>query len=134
MCNDLVFAFEAAQIGLRMGVDACWAGDSSASGILGSLVSFFTGNFDGGDTIGQARAGWLLDYSESHASAKENHASFIGPLGVAAKSTGDTALLDNAFRTTLDLLESPQFNRQCISSAVGLISLAEMSGNVPHIE
>jgi Flp pilus assembly protein TadD len=48
-------------------------------------------------------------------------------------STGHTVLLDNAFRSTLDILESPRFNRVYYNTSLGLISLLEMSGNVPHL-
>ena len=132
MCGDRVYAYEAARMGLRLGVDACWGDGSNATSILSKLVSFFAGIYDGGDSIGQLRAGWLLDSGNPHSAAVANQAAFIGPLGVAAKSTGDTAVLDNAFRTTLDILESPQFNRVYYSTSLGLLTLLEMSGNVPH--
>jgi hypothetical protein len=52
---------------------------------------------------------------------------------VAAKSsTAHAKVLDNAYRSTLDILESPQFNRVYYSTSLGIISLLEMSGNMPH--
>jgi len=131
MCGDTVYAYEAARTGLRMGIDACWGDGNKASGILNNLVSFFADEFDGGATIGQMKAGYLLTGSE-HQNAVPIQAAFIGPLGIAAKSTGHDDVLENAFRTTIDILESPQFNRVYYSTSLGVMSLLEMSGNVPH--
>ena len=133
MCGDKVYAYEAARAGLRLGQDACWGTGSQASPILTKLLTFFAGKYEGGDSIGAMMAGWLLAQGSPHTSAVANQASFIGPLGVAAKSsTAHAKILDNAFRSTLDILESPQFNRVYYSSSLGLISLLEMSGNMPH--
>ena len=133
MCGDKVYAYEAARAGLRLGQDACWAADSKAGPILTKLLTFFAGKYDGGDSIGAMMAGWLLAQGSPHTASVANQASFIGPLGVAAKSSSAHAkILDNAFRSTLDILESPQFNRVYYSSSLGLISLLEMSGNMPH--
>lgn len=133
MCGDKVYAYEAARAGLRLGQDACWGSGSQASSILTKLLTFFAGKYDGGDSIGEMMAGWLLAQGAPHTSAVANQASFIGPLGVAAKSSSAHAkILDNAFRSTLDILESPQFNRVYYSTSLGLIALLEMSGNMPH--
>jgi hypothetical protein len=40
---------------------------------------------------------------------------------------------DNAFRATLDILESPAYNRVYWSTTLGLIALTEMAGAVPHL-
>jgi hypothetical protein len=133
MCGDKVYAYEAARAGLRLGQDACWGSGSQASPILTKLLTFFAGKYKSGDSIGQMMAGWLLAQGTPHASAVANQASFIGPLGVAAQSSSAHAkVLDNAFRSTLDILESPQFNRVYYSSSLGLIALLEMSGNLSH--
>jgi hypothetical protein len=133
MCGDKVFAYEAARAGLRLGQDACWGTGSSAGPILSKLLSFFAGVYDGGDSIGQMRAGWLLAQGAPHTASVANQASFVGPIGVAAKSSPAHAkVLDNAFRSTLDILESPQFNRVYYSTSLGILSLLEMSGNMPH--
>jgi endo-1,4-beta-D-glucanase Y len=133
MCSDKVYAYEAARAGLRLGQDACWGGGSQASPILTKLLTFFAGKYKSGDSIGQMMAGWLLAQGTPHTSAVANQASFIGPLGVAAQSSSAHAkILDNAFRSTLDILESPQFNRVYYSSSLGLIALLEMSGNLQH--
>lgn len=133
MCGDKVYAYEAARAGLRLGQDACWGTGGQASPILTKLLTFFAGKYNGGDSIGEMMAGWLLAQGSPHTSAVANQASFIGPLGVAAKSSSAHAkILDNAFRSTLDILESPQFNRVYYSSSLGLIALLEMSGNMPH--
>jgi hypothetical protein len=133
MCSDKVYAYEAARAGLRLGQDACWGSGSQASPILTKLLTFFAGKYKGGDSIGSMMAGWLLAQGTPHSAAVANQASFIGPLGVAAQSSSANAkILDNAFRSTLDILESPQFNRVYYSGSLGLISLLEMSGNLPH--
>jgi hypothetical protein len=132
MCGDTVFAYEAARAGLRMGVDACWGGTTDPNTILNNLVSFFAGIYDNGNRIGYMSAGWLLDSSNPHIASVLNQAAFIGPLGVAAKSTGHAEVLDNAFRSTLDILETPQFNRVYYSTSLGIMTLLEMSGNMPH--
>ncbi len=133
MRGDKVYAYEAARAGLRLGQDACWGSGSQASPILTKLLTFFAGKYNGGDSIGQMMAGWLLAQGTPHASAVANQASFIGPIGVAAQSSSANAkMLDNAFRSTLDILESPQFNRVYYSASLGLIALLEMSGNLQH--
>jgi hypothetical protein len=133
MCGDKVYAYEAARAGLRLGQDACWGTGSQASPILTKLLTFFAGKYEGGDSIGSVMAGWLLAQGTPHTSSVANQASFVGPLGVAAKSSSAHAkVLDNAFRSTLDILESPQFNRVYYSTSLGIISLLEMSGNMPH--
>jgi endo-1,4-beta-D-glucanase Y len=133
MCSDKVYAYEAARAGLRLGQDACWGSGSQASPILSKLLTFFAGKYKSGDSIGQMMAGWLLAQGTPHTAAVANQASFIGPLGVAAQSSSANAkILDNAFRSTLDILESPQFNRVYYSSSLGLIALLEMSGNLQH--
>ena len=99
--------------------------------ILNNLASFFANIYDDGDSIGKLKAGWLINGS-SHIAGVFNQASFIGPIGIAAKSTGHDKVLDNAFRATMDILESPQFNRIYYSSSLGIMSLLEMSGNMPH--
>jgi hypothetical protein len=133
MCSDKVYAYEAARAGLRLGQDACWGSGSQASPILTKLLTFFAGKYKSGDSIGQMMAGWLLAQGSPHTAAVANQASFIGPLGVAAQSSSAHAkILDNAFRSTLDILESPQFNRVYYSSSLGLIALLEMSGNLAH--
>jgi hypothetical protein len=133
MCGDRVYAYEAAHAVLRFGQDACWGTGSQASPILTKLLTFFAGKYAGGDSIGAAMAGWLVAQGTPHSAAAANQASFIGPLGVAAKSSSAHAkILDNAFRSTLDILESPQFNRMYYSTSLGLMALLEMSGNMPH--
>ncbi len=133
MCNDKVYAYEAARAGLRLGQDACWGTGGQAAPILSKLLTFFAGKYNNGDSIGEMMAGWLLAQGTPHTAAVANQASFIGPLGVAAKSsTAHAKILDNAFRATLDILESPQFNRVYYSTSLGLMSLLEMSGNMPH--
>jgi hypothetical protein len=133
MCGDKVYAYEAARAGLRLGQDACWGSGSQAGPILTKLLTFFAGKYEGGDSIGSVMAGWLLAQGAPHSASVANQASFVGPLGVAAKSSSAHAkVLDNAFRSTLDILESPQFNRVYYSTSLGIISLLEMSGNMPH--
>jgi hypothetical protein len=133
MCGDKVYAYEAARAGLRLGQDACWGSGSQAGPILTKLLTFFAGKYEGGDSIGAVMAGWLLAQGAPHTASVANQASFVGPLGVAAKSSSAHAkVLDNAFRSTLDILESPQFNRVYYSTSLGIISLLEMSGNMPH--
>jgi hypothetical protein len=44
----------------------------------------------------------------------------------------DSTTYQRAFRAVLVFLESVEFNRTYYPSTVGLISLLEMSGNVPH--
>ena len=98
---------------------------------LSNLVSFFGGLYEDGAAIGQAQSMWLLSTGDTQPyCAGANQAAFFGPLGIAAKSTGHTVFLDNAFRSTLDILESPQFNRVYYNTSLGLISLLEMSGNI----
>jgi hypothetical protein len=83
-----LFAYEAARAGLRLGQDAYWGTGSRAGPILGKLLSFFAGVYDGGDSIGQMRAGWLLAQGAPHTASVTNQASFIVPIGVAEKCRG----------------------------------------------
>jgi len=74
-----------------------------AAPFLNKLLTFFAGKYNGGDSIGEMMAGWLLAQGTPHTAAVANQASFIAPLGVAAKSsTAHAKMIDNAFRSTLD--------------------------------
>jgi hypothetical protein len=126
-----LYAFDAARVPWRIGVDACVEGRSEAVTYLNQLIGHFAGQNENGARIDLMRGGYQSSGS-AHPDAVEMQASFIGPVGVGAMGIQDSTTYQRAFRAVLDILESVEFNRTYYPSTVGLISLLEMSGNVPH--
>jgi hypothetical protein len=129
-----VYGYDAARIPWRIGLDACAnAGDGKI--IASTIVSFFAGKYDSGATIDLVKAGWVkssgLPATSSSAgqAARDMQGSFIGPLGVGAMATGNTAMRDRAMRAILDILENGDFNHAYFPSTVGFLSLLAMTGN-----
>ncbi len=130
-----VFGYDAARVPWRIGHDGCLNGGTGAT-LSGSIVDFFAGKYDNGATIDLMKAGWVKSSgnpagSGDGAVAKDFQGSFIGPIGVGAMASGDATVRDRAFRTMLDVLESPDFNTTYFPSTVGFITLLIMSGNFP---
>lgn len=126
-----VYAFDAARVPWRIALDACLHDNATAKSYLNTLVGFFNGFYDNGESIDLMRAGFTSSLMP-HANAQENQMSFIGPVGVGAMATSHTALRERAFRAVLDIMENPEFNRTYYPATVGMITLLQMSGNFPH--
>jgi hypothetical protein len=123
------YAFDAARVPWRIGVDACLHGRSEASTYLGQLIGHFVGMYGAGG-IDRVRAGYRPD-GGAHAESAEMQASFIGPVGVGAMAVNQEAY-ERGFRAVLDILRDLRFNRTYYPTTVGLLTLLEMSGNMPH--
>jgi hypothetical protein len=126
-----LYAFDAARVPWRIGVDACLTGDSAATGYLNELIGHFAGLYQNGERIDLMRSAYRGSDGAAHANSVEMQASFIGPVGVGAMSVNAT-VYHRSFRTVLDILRSLRFNRTYYPATVGLLSLMEMTGNIPH--
>jgi hypothetical protein len=124
------FGYDAARVPWRVGLDVC-GGATDGKATLSTIVSFFSGIYDQGATIDLMKAGWLKSTGTAATTAKDMQGSFIGPMGVGAMATGNTAMRDRAFRAILDILENGDFNHTYFPSTVGFITLLTMSGNFP---
>jgi hypothetical protein len=124
------YAFDAARVPWRIGVDACLNGRSQATTYLNQLIGHFVGLYTA-ERIDLMRSGYRSSDGMAHAESQAMQASFIGPVGVGAMAVDQTAY-HRAFRAVLDILRDARFNRTYYPTTVGLISLLEMSGNIPH--
>ncbi|HEU5076535.1 MAG TPA: glycosyl hydrolase family 8, partial [Polyangiaceae bacterium] len=123
------YAFDAARVPWRIGVDACLNSRSEATTYLNQLVGHFVSLY-GADRIDNVRSGYRPD-GGAHAESAEMQASFIGPVGVGAMAVNQEAY-HRAFRAVLDILRDTRFNRTYYPATVGMLTLLEMSGNIPH--
>lgn len=121
--------YDAARVPFRLALDACLnAGDTSG---LSAVVTYFAGKYDMGASIDLMKAGWYKKMDGPFSTAKDIQGSFIGPMGTAGMAMKNQVMLDRAFRTMLDILESGDFNHTYFPSTVGLLTLLMMSGNYP---
>ncbi len=127
--NNGAMGYDAARVPFRLALDACLNnGDTSG---LSAIVSYFAGKYDMGASIDLMKAGWYKKSDGPFSTAKDMQGSFIGPMGAAAMAMKNQVMLDRAFRTMLDILESGDFNHTYFPSTVGLLTLLMMSGNYP---
>jgi hypothetical protein len=124
------YAFDAARVPWRVGVDACLNDRSQAKTYLGQLIGHFVDLYTA-ERIDLLRSGYRSSDGMAHGESQAMQASFIGPVGVGAMSTNPVAY-ERAFRAVLDILRDARFNRTYYPSTVGLLTLLEMSGNIPH--
>ncbi len=127
-CNH--YAYDAARVPWRIGVDACLNSRPEADAYLNRLIGHFVSKHTA-ERIDLMRSGYRSSDGEPHAESVEMQASFIGPVGVGAMKVNQT-VYHRAFRTVLDILRDRRFNRTYYPTTVGLITLLEMSGNIPH--
>lgn len=126
-----VYGYDAARVPWRLGLDACVNDDPDAKARLTALLSFFANEYEDGDKIDTLLAGWYAGHVASNAA--ESQVSFIGPVGVGAMAiAGRDNMRDRAFRSVLDIMENPEFNRTYYPATLGLITLLTMTGNFPH--
>ncbi|MET0794005.1 MAG: glycosyl hydrolase family 8 [Polyangiaceae bacterium] len=121
--------YDAARVPWRLGLDACLGGSDKTA--LTSIISFFASKYSAGATIDLMSAGWIKNTGKTHPKAKDQQASFIGPLGVGAMGVNNTVMRDRSFRAVLDILESGDFNHTYFPSTVGLLTLLAMAGDYP---
>ncbi|HTQ08091.1 MAG TPA: glycosyl hydrolase family 8 [Polyangiaceae bacterium] len=127
--NNGAMGYDAARVPFRLALDACLnSGDTSG---LSAIVTYFAGKYDSGASIDLMKAGWYKKTDGPFSTAKDIQGSFIGPMGAAGMAMKNQAMLDRAFRTILDILESGDFNHTYFPSTVGLLTLLMMSGNYP---
>jgi hypothetical protein len=124
------YAFDAARVPWRIGVDACLNGRAEATAYLNQLIGHFV-SLHTAERIDEMRSGYRFSDGMPHANSAEMQASFIGPVGVGAMAVNEVAY-HRSFRTVLDILRSLRFNRTYYPATVGLLTLMEMSGNIPH--
>ncbi|MBN1611410.1 MAG: hypothetical protein JW940_32550 [Polyangiaceae bacterium] len=130
--TEPAYGFDAARVPMRLSWDACLEGSSDAEELLAGILSFFEAVSEGGASIERLRAGWYAS-GEPAPMALANQMSFIGPIGAGAMAFDERrALSDRVFRVVLDLIECPEFNRDYYQATIGLITLLQMSGNLPH--
>ncbi len=127
--NNGAMGYDAARVPFRLALDACLnAGDTSG---LSAIATYFAGKYDSGASIDLMKAGWYKKMDGVFSTAKDMQGSFIGPVGTAGMAMKNQVMLDRAFRTMLDILESGDFNHTYFPSTVGLLTLLMMSGNYP---
>lgn len=127
--NNGAMGYDAARVPFRLALDACLNnGDTSG---LSAVVTYFAGKYDSGASIDLMKAGWYKKMDGVFSTSKDMQGSFIGPMGAAGMAMKNQAMLDRAFRTMLDILESGDFNHTYFPSTVGLLTLLMMSGNYP---
>jgi hypothetical protein len=132
--TEPVYGFYAARVPLRLSWDACLQNESEAKELLAGILNFFVDRYDAGASIQHLVAGWYAS-GEPAPGALENQMSFIGPIGTAAMAFQEgKALRDRVFRVVLDLIESPEFNRNYYQTTIGLVALLQLSGNLPHAQ
>jgi len=127
--NNGAMGYDAARVPFRLALDACLNnGDTSG---LSAVVSYFAAKYDSGASIDLMKAGWYKKMDGVFSTSKDMQGSFIGPMGAAGMAMKNQAMLDRAFRTMLDILESGDFNHTYFPSTVGFLTLLMMSGNYP---
>jgi endo-1,4-beta-D-glucanase Y len=121
-------AYDAARVPYRMGYDAC-VGGSEGQAMATKMTATFLSKSEGG-RIDLLKAG--MDASGMPTTnSVNNEMAFIGTVGVGAMGAGDDDTRDRAFRTTLDLIERPEYYNTYYSTSLGLMTLLMMSGNWP---
>jgi len=123
--------YDAARVPWRLGLDACLGGTNTTA--LNSIITFFASKYAAGAKIDTLSAGWIKGSGTVHKSAVDLQGSFIGPMGVGAMAAKNTVMRDRAFRTTLDILESGDFNHTYFPTTVGLLTVLAMAGDFPVV-
>lgn len=132
--TEPVYGFYAARVPLRLSWDVCLEGELHAKDLLAGILNFFVDRYDGGASIEHLAAGWYAS-GDPAPGALENQISFIGPIGAGAMAFEEgRALRDRVFRVVLDSVESEEPRRSYYQATVGLITLLQLSGNLPHAE
>jgi endo-1,4-beta-D-glucanase Y len=122
--------YDAARVPWRLGQDVCLGGSEGSASVT-AMVSYFAAKYDAGARIDLMKAGWYKKSTTPHPESKDVQGSYIGPMGVAGMAVGNAAMRDSAFRATMDILESGDFNRTYFPSTIGFITALIMSGNFP---
>lgn len=123
--------YDAARVPWRLGLDACLGGTNTTA--LNSIITFFASKYAAGAKIDTLSAGWIKGSGTVHKDAVDLQGSFIGPMGVGAMAVKNTVMRDRAFRTTLDILESGDFNHTYFPTTVGLLTVLAMAGDFPTV-
>jgi endo-1,4-beta-D-glucanase Y len=126
-----MYSYDAARVPWRIGVDACKGNNATARSYLQQLAGHMAGLHSSGERIDLMKAGFGSN-GQSLTGAIDNQMSFLGPMGVGAMGAGNQVMTERLFRAVLDIIDNPEFNRTYYPTTIGLISLLEMSGNIPH--
>jgi hypothetical protein len=127
------YGYDAARVPWRIGLDVCKSPSGGGDSVLGTILSTIVAKYPKGvDTID---AGIIKSSGAAASGAAKMQASFIGSIGVGAmarsNTAGNPAVRDRAFRTVLDILENPEFNRTYFPATVGMLTLLAMAGDFP---
>ncbi|MEO6599033.1 MAG: glycosyl hydrolase family 8 [Polyangiaceae bacterium] len=133
--NNGAMGYDAARVPWRLGLDVCLGGTNTTA--LKAIVDYFGGLYGpGGASIDLMKAGFYkvaksAPATQSYAMAADNQGTYIGPMGVGGMAMKNNVLRDRAFRTILDLQESPDFNQTYFPTTIGLLTLLAMAGDFP---
>ncbi len=132
---DPVFAYDAARVPWRIGMDACQANSNEAKSYLTTLTNYLASQYIDGTRIDLLQAGWKND-GKPVESARENQMSFIGPVAVGAMGSNSSAkgvMMERSLRALLDIMQSPEYNRTYYPTTVGMLTLLMLTGNMPSV-
>ncbi len=128
VCNqgEACSAYDASRIPWRIGYDVCMGGSEGTS-FLNTLVSTFNSKYPRIDTL---ETGFDATGNATSGSV-QNEMAFIGTVGTGAQAAGNAAMAQRAMRSTLDIMERPEYYKTYYSTTLGLLTLLMMSGNWP---
>ena len=140
--TDGIYQYDAHRVPLRVGLDYCWNGSSSAQSFLTKMIGFFTGltssSASTGGGLGQLGDEYNLNGTLYTASASPNSMSLIGCAAVGAMSGSNASFVNSAWQFLLDgedrgiLDVSPSGGMSGYSyynATVGMLTLLALSGN-----
>lgn len=121
-------AYDASRVPWRMAYDACM-GDATSRTMATTITNTYAGKYPAG-RIDLLQAGFNAQ-GQNTSTAVRNEMAFIGTVGTAAQAANNAVVRDRAFRTTLDIIERPEYYKTYYSTSLGLLTLLMMSGNWP---
>lgn len=118
------FGFEASRAPLRVGLDYCFTGSSSAKAILTPMAAFFA-------KVGATALEIPIDINTGGADGTQDPAAAaVGPAAVAAMVSPANQAFINAAWTQTYLLTQPSRNgNNYFDTSLGVLSLLVLSGN-----
>jgi endo-1,4-beta-D-glucanase Y len=131
LCPDkqACYTYDASRTPWRIGYDVC-TGGTAGKAYIDRLITKIAEMHMGGARIDLMKAGYDANGMPLK-DAVDNEMAFIGPIGVAAMASTNTAMRDRAFRIVLDIIERPEYYKTYYSTTLGLLTLLMMTGNWP---
>jgi endo-1,4-beta-D-glucanase Y len=128
--DDGFYQYDAHRVAWRLGVDACWNGETSGKTFLTNNANFFAKQSASG--IGRVSDIYTLSGGKN-GDAEPNSMSAIGTAGVGAMAVGN-AFASTAYRFILDASYTPDPTTRktaytYFNATVGLLAALTMSGN-----